>query len=200
MTKPIKGKVDGSLIVPIVGDGLVAGPNADGRMVPVLILDTRMRPEVRELIRVQRLLPDGDVEGSWGMSRDGAQTVYLIMNFIQPMNVGLVLSLSVDQQALLIDGILASGAVILQAGVAGDRVSTTMEAPRMLVAVADTPFRSRWESVFLKSVTAEIARRHKIRRREAQRFAQDFIRETRKITKFQLPPSRDPGNSASKDS
>jgi hypothetical protein len=45
VTKSRKTTVAGSLVVPIVGDGAIAGPIADGRLLPVLILDTSARPE-----------------------------------------------------------------------------------------------------------------------------------------------------------
>ncbi len=60
MTKPRKAQVAQSLIVPIVGDAAMAGPVADGRLIPVLIVDTSKRPEVAELIRVHAHLPPGD--------------------------------------------------------------------------------------------------------------------------------------------
>src|SRR6266536_2220208 len=55
--------------VPIVADGAMAGPVAEGANIPLVILDTSKRPDIAEAIRVHAYLPPGDVASSWGESR-----------------------------------------------------------------------------------------------------------------------------------
>jgi hypothetical protein len=53
--------------LPIVADAALAGPVADGVLVPVLIVDTSNRSDVAELIRVHKFLPSGDVMTNWAL-------------------------------------------------------------------------------------------------------------------------------------
>lgn len=42
-------------LVPIVGDGSIAGPVAEGVNIPLVILDTSNRPDIEGIIRVHGL-------------------------------------------------------------------------------------------------------------------------------------------------
>ena len=134
MSKPRKVTMARSLVVPIVGDAAIAGPIADGRLIPVLILDTSARTDVAELIRVHELLPPGDAQSQWGLSRDNDDDVMLHLKFVRPMDLELILLLSVERQAILVEGMLSGGGVYLQSGVVGDRLSTTLDTPSRAAA------------------------------------------------------------------
>jgi hypothetical protein len=52
--------------VRIVADGAIAaGPIGDGRLIPLLILDTTERSDLEEFIRVHQFLSPGDVNFQW---------------------------------------------------------------------------------------------------------------------------------------
>jgi len=85
MTNRRKVQLADELFLPIIGDAGLATQVADGRLLPVLILDTRARPEVEELIRVHAYLPPGDARSQWGSSRDNDDHVVLHLTFVQPM-------------------------------------------------------------------------------------------------------------------
>jgi hypothetical protein len=53
--------------IPIVSDAAIATDAVgDGRFIPLVILDTRARPDVAELIEIQAKVPPGDVISAWG--------------------------------------------------------------------------------------------------------------------------------------
>ena len=59
------GKFQG--LVQVVGDAAIAAsPFVEGRLVPLVIVDTSGRPDLEELVRVHKHLPPGDVETQWG--------------------------------------------------------------------------------------------------------------------------------------
>lgn len=187
MSKPRKGKVDRRLIVPIIGDAAIAGRPADGRLLPVLLLDTSARPEIDELLRVHSYLPAGDVASQWAISRDDDDVVYLLLRFSQPMDVELVLSFSIEHQAMLVDTMLVGGGVYLQAGSPGDRLVTTMNHPRVLVELPDTDFASKWEEVLFRRLTAVLARRLGTSPHKARPHAERLIGQMRAVSRFRLP-------------
>lgn len=175
-----------SLVVPIVGDAAIAGPIADGRLLPLLILDTGVRPEVAEVIRVHEHLPGGDAQSQWGFSQENDDDVMLHLRFVQPMDVELILLFDVRRQAILVDAMLTGGGVYLQAGVAGDRLITTMDAQRVLVELPDVGFRPHWEKFLLERTTTVVSQRLGVSRRKARPAAEALIAEMRKVARFQM--------------
>ncbi len=168
-------------MIPIVGDAAVASaPVADGRALPVLILDVSARPEVGELLRVHGHLPGGDVKSQWASSRDDDDQVALILTFVRPMDVEVVLPFSIERQGLLVDTMMTAGGAYLQAGQAGDRLMTTMDAPRVLIELPETGFRPDWERLYLSRMTLVMARRG-VPRRQARSAAETLIAETREM-------------------
>jgi hypothetical protein len=189
MTKPRKTKIPLSLIVPIVGDGAMAAPAvADGRLLPVVIVDSSARREVSEVIRVHAHLQPGDVFSQWASSRDNDDHVLLNLKFVQPMEVELALLFSIERQAILVETILRGGAVYLQAGTAGDRVSTTMDAPRVLVEIPETGFRPRWDELFLSRMMVVMSRQLRISRRRARPVTEAFISQIRQLAGLRIGP------------
>lgn len=186
MAKPRKTTVDRALLVPIVGDGAIAGPIADGRLLPVLILDTSDKPQVRELIRVHGLLPAGDARSQWASSRDDDDVVILQLWFERPIAADLILRFSIEHQAILVESMLTGGGVYLQSGRSGDRLMNTMDEPRILVELPDTGFRPFWDSLLLDRMTVVMARRLGVPRRKGRPAAAAVIDEMRKLARLRI--------------
>lgn len=196
MQKLTKVKVPTSLAVPIVGDGAIASQVADGRLLPVMILDTRSRPEVDEVIRVSRQL-SGDVTHQWATDLDNADGVMLLVKFQRPVAAELLLRFSIEHQAMLVECVLTGEGMYLQSGRPGDRISTTPSAVRMLVELPDSGFREHWDRLLLKRMTVVMARRLGTSRRKARPVAEEFIKEMRKLPSLrvkQYPTSDTPVN------
>lgn len=174
-------------VVPVAGDAAIAGPIVDGRMVPLLILDTSRRPDIDELIRVQAHMPPGDVTVSWGALPDNPDSVILVLDFTRPMETKIVVSFSIERQAILIDNAIAAKAVYLQAGRAGDRLIHDPNRQKILVEIPDTEFAQNWESLFLNRMTSYISKASKISKRKAYPIAKLMLSELRKVTAFRMP-------------
>jgi hypothetical protein len=184
------------MVVPIVADGAIAGHGfADGRLLPLLILDTSTRRDVAELLRVHEFLPVGDQRFQWARSRDTDDDVALYLRFIQPMDVELLLRFSVERQAILVEGILSGGGVWLQAGKPGDRLATTMDANRVAIELPDTGFRPEWERFLLKRMTRVMSRRLGVSHRSARPAARKVITDMQAVARFRMSAGR-AGNNA----
>jgi len=173
--------------VRIVGDAAIAtGASNEGRLVPLLILDALQRPDIGELIRVHQALGPGDVEVSWGQRQGRKGTVTLFLDFHRPVAVSAVLEFDVDRQGGLVDLIVRSRSVYLQAGRDGDRFVTTPDAPRILVEVPDTQFGPVWEKLALRELTRTFRSRG-LSRSRARDAARQFLKEWRSFSDIRMP-------------
>ncbi len=186
MMKPRKWhQVTADYLVPIAGDAMIAGPPvAEGKMVPLAILDTTHCPRVEELIRVHQHLPPGDVDSQWGQPPHSPDALRLFLEFHRPMKIRLLLSFSIEAQAPLIESALTAGALYLQSGRPGDRFLHDMGRPKIIIELPDTGFRPIWDKLFLSRMTAVLSSKLGISRRKAEPRARRLIAELREVTNF----------------
>lgn len=175
--------------VPIVGDAAIAGSVADGRLVPVLILDTHNHPTIEEVIRLHEHFAPGDVEFNWGRTKRSKDEVFLTLDFERPVEAEALLMFSIERQGRLVDLILRSRALYLQAGKPGDRLSTALEEPRILLTLPDTGFAEYWDGVYLKRMTEVIRRDAGIPRAQARGAARELIETIRRAEAFRMTPA-----------
>ncbi len=167
----------------------MAGAVADGVVIPVLILDTRDRPDIAELIRVHTVLAPGDVRFQWGMHAKDEDLVLLELQFDRPMEVQASLCFSIEDEGILVDAAVRAQAIYLQAGEPGDRLRDDVNAPKLLVELPSTGFETRWEKAFLGRMTAVLAKKMGLPKRKARPHAFKLIDEMRETALFRFPQS-----------
>lgn len=172
--------------LPIVADGMIASIGiGDGRMIPVLIVDTRDRPDIDHMVRAHQHLPVGDVETVWGSPTRLKGHVAVFLRFRRPVKCTAAILFDIIKQGILIDVALMAGAFYLQPGRSGDRVSDDIHAPRVLVEVAKGDFNRAWPNLF-RLTLVKYFREHGLRRREAAAAAIQAIHQMREITAVRL--------------
>lgn len=186
MMKPRKVKIDVSLVVPIVGQAAIAGPVADGKLIPVLTLDTSDKPQLGEIIRVHALLPPGDVKSQWASSREHADHVLLLLRFESPIELPIALRFSIEYEAILVEMIVKSNAVYLQAEEVGVGLALRMDQPRLVVEIPDNGFKDVWDELLHERMTTVMASKLGLPGRKAFGPASHVIAEMRKIAHFRL--------------
>ncbi|MDG4760495.1 hypothetical protein [Micromonospora sp. WMMD710] len=173
--------------MPVVTDGSIAGPAADGRMVPLVIIDTTSRPDLDELVRLHRHLPPGDVTYRWGQAERDKDLVSLSLWFVRPIEAPAVLMFSIEREGIIVDNALNSRAIYLQPGRPGDRLKHDPHRPKILIEVPDDDFRERWEDVVVRRLAKVIRRSARITREEARLLAGQWLAQSREITGLRLP-------------
>lgn len=174
-------------LVPIVGDASVAGPVAEGVMVPLVIFDAAARPDIAEAVRVHEHLPAGDVTVNWAVEdRRDAGTVLLILDFVSPITTRGVLTFRVEDQGILVEAALTARLLYLQPGAPGDRLLHDPDRPKLLVELPETGFREIWDGLFLDVLTRRL-RREGLPREGARQTAQGFVEQLRSLTRFRMP-------------
>lgn len=143
-------------IVPIVRDGAIAVPGeAGGRVVPALRLDTSHRPDLADLIKIHKHVPDGDVIVQWGELTDFKGYVGLFLDFKKPYAISAIIPFEILKQGLLVGGILKNRAVYLEAGEAGDVSPMFMDNhSRLIVRMPDVGFDKIWPKLRTKALVS----------------------------------------------
>src|SRR5713226_5528070 len=110
-------------LVPVVSDALLGTVAvSDGRMVPVLILDTTNRPDIDDLVRAHRIFESGDATSMLGFpSRWRHKTVCLGINFVRPQTCGIYLEFDIVSQGVIVDQVVQNELLYIQPGRPGDR-------------------------------------------------------------------------------
>jgi hypothetical protein len=183
-TKAVIAKSD---IVPVAGDAGIAGPSAEGLMVPLVILDTSERPDIDEIIRVHSHISPGDIESTWTSIAGYPDDVVLVLDFIRPIAARVAIRFSIEKQAIIIDMALRAKALYIQAGRHGDRLIHDPDRPKIIVELQEGEFNKEWEAIFLHQMTNYFSRKQRLSKREAYPLACLMLEELRKLTSFRMP-------------
>src|SRR6266511_2683149 len=108
--------------IPIVADaGIATERMGDGRLIPLVIVDTTDRLDLEEFIRVHQYAGPGDADSQWATLEDSSGRVGLVLTFKKPMEMTVVLAFDPMNQGGLVDQIIQSKGLYIQAGRKGDR-------------------------------------------------------------------------------
>ena len=178
-TKPVR----------IVADAAIATRNlGEGRLIPLVILDTAERPDIEELIRIHEYITPGDVEIQWAKLKNSEGTVELILSFKRPSELIVVIDFDIVKQGILVDQILTSKGLYIQAGRDGDRFKTKPDAKKIIIEIPDTGFLKTWDQLFHSNIVKDM-RKNGLGRQQAKNAATMFINELRKFGKLRMGQS-----------
>lgn len=184
---PIERSAEGRP-VPIVADASIASRGiGEGRMIPLVILDTATRPDIDEVARAHRRGPPGDAIANWGRRSRGSTALLLIIRFERPVRSVVLLEFDPASQGILIDQAVKSQAIYIQPGRPGDRLKNTMSRPRVLVEVPSEDFAEEWETMFHRAMATRFKERG-LRRKAAKSAAARAIDMMRQVNNVRMPP------------
>lgn len=168
-------------LISVVADAAIATKKiGDGRLIPLLILDTVSRPRLKEYIRVHKHFPPGDVVSQWATILDGSRRVALVLDLRGAMDMRVVIEFDPEKQGGVIDQIVSSKAVYIQAGKPGDRFIAMMDEPKVILEIPDTGFSRVWDELYFEAVVRR-ARKSGLSKKQANASAIDFITQFRKF-------------------
>jgi len=172
--------------VPIVADaGIAMERRGDGRLIPLVILDTTDRLDLEEFIRIHQYTGPGDADSQWATLEDSSGRVALVLTFKKPMEITAVLVFDPVKQGGLVDQIIHSKGLYIQAGREGDRLIKNPDAPKVIVEIPDTGFAGVWNEIFFRAVVQRM-RQEGLTRREAKQAARLYITNWRKFGSFRI--------------
>jgi hypothetical protein len=178
--------------VPIVSDASMATRGlADGRLIPLFIIDTSERPDIDDMIQAHRHLGAGDARSAWSLpSRFDKSRIRLILTVVKPSHCVTVLEFDIARQGGVVDQIVQSQGLYLQGGRPGDRLASTLDNDRILVEVPSREFRSEWDRIFRRALIKDY-RRHGLSSSDARDATDSFLRHWRALTSKRMESEYD---------
>jgi hypothetical protein len=167
----------------IVADGAIAHSGVgEGWLIPLVILDTSSRPDLEEYIRVHQYVGAGDVKCQWGQLIGHDNTVALVLSFSRPAKLVVIAEFDLQKNhGVLVEQVLGSKALYIQAGREGDRLKHDLNLPKVILEVPDTGFGGKfWDKIYCQYATAKMRERG-LNRADAKRTAKESIEELRKL-------------------
>lgn len=176
--------------VPIVADAVVASVGVgEGRMIPLLILETSRRPDIETMLVAHKHSGLGDVISGWSIpSRFDTSHVSLVLEQTKPTHCVIVLKFNVADQGGVVDQIVQAQGVYIQCGREGDRLANTLDKEKILVEVPTRDFKSEWDRIFRKQLRKKF-RREGLSRQEAKNAVDEFLKEWRQFGALRMKPS-----------
>jgi hypothetical protein len=178
-----KNKIEDDFFLPIVRDGAIATGNmAEGRNIPILILDCEANKNVLNLIQLHKGSLPGDVLCSWGINKKYA---FLILEFERPVSVKFGVKFDLEKQGGVADGIVQSNGLYIQAGKMGDTIASNFDDIKLLIEVPSKITLPNWD----KKLTAAIFKRmHRegLSRKEAKKASKQVLERMREIWGYRM--------------
>ncbi|EGR1703592.1 hypothetical protein D5Q54_18195 [Vibrio cholerae] len=167
--------------VDVLEDGVVIDPTmGDGRPIPSLVVDARLRPDVREYILAHKSQPPGDVTIQWAVGFMNNNEVFLIIKSERPTKVEFSIRFYVDKHDTLIDAIIHAKALYLQTGMPGDKVSHLMQDGKISIEVGYAGFEQKWNKLLSKATKRRFKQKG-LNRKQSDSAAKDYIRSMREF-------------------
>lgn len=167
--------------VPIVSTAAIATIGvADGRIVPLVIIDCSSRPDVELFIRAHQHTEPGDVETIWVKPSEKEGKINLILCFLRPSRCNVRLEFDILIHGGLVDSIVNSQSLYLQCGREGDRFISTMEKDRIMVEVPSKSFREEWDAILYRRLEKDFRARG-LSKQQAKSRAYEVMRKWRAL-------------------
>lgn len=166
--------------VPIVSDGAVAIKGlGDGRIIPILIINTSKRPDIEDMANSHKHLSPGDATSTWcSISRFNKNRLNLFLEFTKPSQCSFFLEFDVMAQGGVIDQIIQAESTYIQPGRDGDRLSSSFNSTRILVEIPSKHFRKKWDQIFSKAIYKKF-KKNGLPRNKAKLATKIFIEDWR---------------------
>ena len=151
----------------------------DRKLVPLVAIDTMERSDIDALFSAYTPETVGDVAIQWGRRDDAPKgTVTLFLQFSKPVQLFLILDFEIVRQGILVDQILRTGEVYLQAMRQDEDAGPPRPSSRVRVVVPNTNFGPVWEELLVQELSAH-SRALGASESQARLIAQESIRRWR---------------------
>lgn len=165
----------------VVSDGAIANVRvANGKLIPVLLIDTSSRPDIEDLIKAHKYISPGDVKSNWGKFSRESNTINLVLLFERPSKCIAILEFNILKHGGIVGQIVLSEALYLQSGKEGERVSSTLDREKILVEVPSKKFQPEWNNILFKALETD-EKKKGMSKRQAKDYSSSVIKEWRKL-------------------
>ena len=166
-------------ILQIIGDGAIATSGlGEGRMVPVVVIDSSQRGDIEELILNHIEGHPGDVMSRWGIRPLFPKLIFLHLEFMRPSKIDFYIPFNIGRHLGLIEGIHISRGLYVQPSSSGKSVSEGMGKAKILVEIPPETKLGKWDQYAHAAATKKFIGTG-IPKKEARIAAEKAIKEIR---------------------
>ena len=146
-----KKKLDYSLVIPAIAEGIIANQDvANGRFIPAIILDENIGKDIKETLRMQATAKkNGTVTTTWGKEKND-DIIYLVVSFTSPVEKEFIIEFKLLKYVSTIDFIVNSQLLYIMAGKEGEKISHKGGDVAVLIEVPSEYFVDDWISILKK--------------------------------------------------
>jgi len=155
------------LPVPILTDRITFDLNIKGgKRIPLLVLDTSLRPDFENYVRFHLLQKTGECKSSWGRTPTTKESnLTLVLQFLSPSRCIVLVEFELKKDWGIIDQIIQSEAVWLCPARLGEKLEEILDLQRLLlVEFSSREFVSEWERILELTLKNQGLTRREIRR------------------------------------
>jgi len=168
-----------------IADGMLSIPKlGEGRLIPCVILEKSIAREVYNLCQAHINSEPGDVTTTWARPFSLLKPTNLILKieFKKPIQATFGIVFNIFNHFALIDAIVQSQALRIEAGNIGDKISQLKNAD-ILIEVQRTNFAGVWEKHLLHTLK-ERYKKKGIKKNKLEHLAKEHIKSMREIFKI----------------
>ena len=181
-----KAKLDSQ--TPCIGIASDASINniyvAYGKTIPLVILDTVDYPEIDRMIQSHVGIENGHLNTTWVTTTDD-KYLLLLIEVISPIEIKFLIKFDTEKHAGLIDIIVNSQLLYIQAGKQGERLKQDLDRPKVLMEVPCIEFSDEWYRIYLRVYTKHF-RKLGYSKKDAVKLSLKMREEWGKIRDLQL--------------
>lgn len=167
--------------IPILYEGAIAvSDQNEGAIIPLVIIDTALRPDIDELIRLHKFADHGHAKFTWGKQGRLGNHVSLFIEFDRPKETTIVLNFDIKKFGVTVEQILNTRGLYLAPGVVGERTYDVVDRPKVLLEIPDTGFAPYWGKLYRKFLLKEF-KKHGHSRSEAKEVVEQYLSEVKKF-------------------
>jgi hypothetical protein len=166
-------------VISVVANAAIASEAiGDGRLLPLVILDTSDFPDLVDLFKVHDTMPPGDADSGWILIDKNYNRLGLGLQFKRPFETTFVIDFELTEHGSAVDLAMKGRAIYLQAGKPGDRLYRTMDSPRIIVELGAEAPKKEWEVIWQRAIRNRL-RSEGVNRREAKRLSPIYMEKMR---------------------
>lgn len=167
MWKLESAKADDIIATVVNTAALSAVGVANGRTVPVVILQSDEEKKIDAVINAHSGISGGNCKSQWGCTYD-RNTILLHLEFTEPVVVKIIIPLDIIQNGATIDQIIHTQCLYLMTGNPEMKLAQNLCKERILLEVPSREFADEWRKLYKKKYCKHLRKTHHISSKAAK--------------------------------
>ena len=134
---------------------------ANGRNIPVVILQSDSNQLIDKIIAAHSGIPNGICESQWGATLD-KNKILLDLEFTTPQKIRIIIPFDVINHGLTINQIVYTQCMYLMTGTTRSKLSENLDKEKVLMEIPSKEFMRAWQYLYKKKYCKYLQKKHNI--------------------------------------